>query len=323
MAGKKRPEWAEYEKLAAKIIAELSPHAAVTHDDHVVGRDSEARRQIDVSARWTDGDVERLLIVQVRDYKRRSADVNVVGEFRSVIQDVRADRGILICSGGFSKNAMTYSRNIGVELYSLSDAKSKRWELELTVPTLWHRINPYVNYRSQIYVEDAPLTIQLRDDKSFPFVSLDAGSPYDFAAEFKKAWDSGELSFETGVEHEFLLEQSLAIEGVAEDGEVRVVPVRDLVVTYTVERHSYLGQLKPSDYRGLIDHLNDKRFLPSYIALDLPSLESGEWAKIEDPSRLAINVAGFFMTVEDARIDTAEFEGHNFTYVGPKAPELQ
>ncbi len=29
------------------------------------------------------------------------------------------------------------------------------------------------------------------------------------------------------------------------------------------------------------------------------------------------------MTVEDARIDTAEFEGHNFTYVGPKAPELQ
>src|SRR5690242_9560651 len=68
LLARKNPQWLEYEKLAAKIIEELSPHAHVTHNEYIVGRESEARRQIDVTARWTDGDVDRVLIVQVKDY---------------------------------------------------------------------------------------------------------------------------------------------------------------------------------------------------------------------------------------------------------------
>jgi len=69
-----KPSWAEYEALAHEIVTELAPFATVTHDDHIVGKESEARRQIDISARWTVGDDENLLIVQVKDCKRK-ADV--------------------------------------------------------------------------------------------------------------------------------------------------------------------------------------------------------------------------------------------------------
>lgn len=87
-----KPRWAEYEALAHEIVTELAPFATATHDDHIVGGESEARRQIDISARWTDGGDENLLIVQVKDYKRK-ADVNTVGEFRSVIQRRRSSEG--------------------------------------------------------------------------------------------------------------------------------------------------------------------------------------------------------------------------------------
>jgi Restriction endonuclease len=120
-----KPSWAEYEAFAHEIVTALAPFVTVTHDDHIVGRESEARRQIDISARWTDGGDENLLIVQVKDCKRK-ADVNTVGEFRSVIQEIGAQKGILICSGGFSKPAGTYPRNLGLLLWSLADARSKK-----------------------------------------------------------------------------------------------------------------------------------------------------------------------------------------------------
>jgi hypothetical protein len=94
--------WARYEELAKKIVADVIPHATVTLDDHVHGSESEKLRQIDVSARWKDGDESYLLVVQVK-HTKRAADINVVGTFLAVIQDTGAHRGALICSGGFTR----------------------------------------------------------------------------------------------------------------------------------------------------------------------------------------------------------------------------
>lgn len=104
--GQTRSErWQAYEQLAHKIVAELMPYAEVELDDHIVGGQSETRRQIDVTARWTDGAEHHLLIVQARD-RSRPGDVNTIGEFKSVIEDVGASRGILMCSKGFGKAAI-------------------------------------------------------------------------------------------------------------------------------------------------------------------------------------------------------------------------
>src|SRR4051812_24981509 len=120
MGSKRTEKWAQYEALAHKIMEDLMPFAEVTLDDHIHGTLSEGFRQLDVTAKWKDGDKDFLLIVQVKDLGRK-ADVNVVGTFRSVIEDVGAHKGVLICSGGFSKNAMKYAKNIGISLYSLHD----------------------------------------------------------------------------------------------------------------------------------------------------------------------------------------------------------
>ena len=129
----------------------MHPDATVTLDDHLPGRFTEKKRQIDVSIRWTDSGHEQLTIVQARD-RSRPADVNAVGEFIAVIEDVGASRGILVCRSGFTKNAKTYARNKGVELYNLHDAESRDWRLELTIPLLWIDLHPSADFPCRIHL---------------------------------------------------------------------------------------------------------------------------------------------------------------------------
>lgn len=130
------PNWKQYEELAYKIVSELMPFADVKIDDKILGNESDQKRQIDISARWRYNGNDYLLIVQVKDHKRR-AHVGTVGVFLSDIQDVGASRGILVCSGGFTKGARNWAENRGVSLYSLHDAASTTWSQELKIPFLW------------------------------------------------------------------------------------------------------------------------------------------------------------------------------------------
>jgi hypothetical protein len=295
-----KPSWAEYEALAHEIVTELAPFATVTHDDHVVGRESEARRQIDISARWTDGGDENLLIIQVKDYKRR-ADVNTVGEFRSVIQDVGAQKGILICSGGFSKQARTYARNLGLLLWSLADARSKKWAMELTVPTLWNRFTPTLHVSGTFRTQSVPLTIQKREDGGIDLWEDDGITLFSLPKTFEASWTARLVSFEPGIKHAFPLDRQLFLRGSRTDGAHEMLPL-DIDVTYMVTRESYLAQLPPSDYRGVIDHLDEGQFVPSHLDMRIPSLDTDVWTRVSDPSRLAVNVRGSFITLEDSRI---------------------
>jgi hypothetical protein len=134
--------WRDFERLAEKIVAELSPSAAVTFDDRIRGSLSEAYRQIDVSVRWRDAGKDHLLIVQAKDWTT-PADIKAVDAFAAVIQDVSADRGILVCRAGFSRQAQKYARNRDISLWNLHDAESANWNLQLTVPLLWIDLFPH------------------------------------------------------------------------------------------------------------------------------------------------------------------------------------
>lgn len=294
-------DWAEYEALAHRILQELAPFAEVTHNDHIVGEESEARRQIDISVRWRHDEVDNLLIVQVKDHKRK-ADVNKVGEFRSVIQDVGAQRGILICSGGFSKKAMTYARNIGLQLWSLNDAKSKKWREELTIPVLRNQYTPVIDFTCQFM---ATVNNTTRGEVYTLAETDGVGTkkPFNVQTTFIDLWTAGEISREIGVEHEFDIDVELFLDGVAADGQPVVNNITDPRFKYTVEKKLYLGQLKPNDYRGIKDHLDGGFFLPTVVDLSIPPItDSSTWVPISNPDRVAVDLRGIFGIIEDARI---------------------
>jgi hypothetical protein len=128
--------WLDYQKLVADIYADLEPQAAVKHDDKLAGFESGIMRQIDVSIRTAIAGHEILVIVQAKELSR-PADVNVVGEFQSVIRDVRAAKGVLICSGGYTGPALEYGRKLSIDLCTAHDAQHRKWAVDLKIPLLW------------------------------------------------------------------------------------------------------------------------------------------------------------------------------------------
>jgi hypothetical protein len=133
-------------------LASWLPRQQSPLDDHLYGNDSETKRQIDVSIRWSDRGQEYLTIVQAKDWGRR-ADIPAVGEFAQVVEDVRATRGVMVCRSGFTANAKTLARNKGIGLYNLHDAESRDWCLDLTIPLLWIDLHPTAVFNQRIYLE--------------------------------------------------------------------------------------------------------------------------------------------------------------------------
>lgn len=320
----KRPEWAEYEALAHKIVSDLAPFATVTHNDHIVGHQSETRRQIDITVRWQDqdNDEENLMIIQVKDYKRR-ANVITVGEFSSVIEDVRAQRGVLICSGGFSKGAITYARNLGLFLWSLNEAKSKKWRDELTVPVLRSNYVPSLEFSGKLKTGVDNTTIP-RNLSGMAARTIDGSTgevtftPFDISQDFLERWSRGELNIEPGIQHRLEIDLDLTIKGSRPDGSTVIHNFISPSYTYTVAKSSYVAQLKPSDYRGIRDHLDDNLFIPTEIALSTPPITDAAWTPISDPSRLAVSLRGVFFVMKDARIvGPREGVEARVTWLGP------
>ena len=94
-------DWRGFERLAERIARDLAPDATVTWNDHLPGRLTEGKRQIDVSIRWSDAHREYLTIVQAKDWGTR-ADVKAIDAFASVIKDVDATQGVMVCRSGFT-----------------------------------------------------------------------------------------------------------------------------------------------------------------------------------------------------------------------------
>ncbi|MFK0152517.1 restriction endonuclease [Streptomyces sp. NPDC090493] len=104
------PLWQRYELSVREMLKALDPDASVVHDEHVTGRLSGARRQVDVLA---TGKVVGLEIKVAAECKRhqRPASIEVVDQFIGKILDIGADRGVLYSYSGFSSSAV--SRAIG------------------------------------------------------------------------------------------------------------------------------------------------------------------------------------------------------------------
>ncbi len=265
------PEWKDFEKLAELILAELDRAATVKHNDQIFGHETQKERQIDVSIRWSaDGD-DYLTIVQSKDHKT-PADINKVGEFLAVVNDVKANGGILICTSGFTKDAHVYARNVGISLLNLHDAESTKWARALTIPILWNELEPSVDLRGEIFLE-AGDSIPTHDPLGIPLTESDENSRINPVSTFQDYWNKDEINRTPGVVHRVVPERPLKAIVRDINGDVKLRPVIKFSIDYTVGVKTWLGKFQPSQCRGIIDYLDHQAFTASY----LPTSES-RWA---------------------------------------------
>jgi hypothetical protein len=309
------PLSAEFEKLVATIVGELESTAVVTWNDHILGKRSGRKRQIDVSIRRTDPQL--LGIIDAKHYAR-AATIDRIDALTGLMRDVGANYGALVCSAGFSRTIFNYARSVGVSLFNVHDAESVNWSKELEIPVLWTELTPVVRLVGTFELMGGD-TIDTNDPLGVR-VTTDGGlTVLDPLASFETYWNGPNAPRTTGVEHQFNPDR--AVQAVVHDeaGNRVLRPARNFGLRYTVEAKTWLGRFQPSECRGLIDYLDDEAFTVSYLPPEqLPVQRDEEWQLIERPDRLGVIPRGTaFVSLTPLAISDTRFEQLQINYVGP------
>lgn len=275
------PDWFDYQQLAAAIYRDLSPSAVVTHDDHILGFTSGIKRQIDVSIRADICGHAMLIVVQAKDLGR-PADLNVVGEFESVIADVRATKGVLICSGGFTTTAIEYAKGLNIDLCTVHEGASRKWSLDLRIPLLW--VEPEIDFELEFTVQPKQTNteaIALDLDAGTWLLSHDGGATTESVSQLLCArWDTPEMSRSPGVQHRL----ELPCDGLElRFGSTYWCPVEAFAFVYTIRYLGWKGTFTFAQCRGILNvstgllrarvHLTDR---------DIPLQRDATWEPVED-----------------------------------------
>jgi hypothetical protein len=119
-----------YERLAALVFKILEDRNIVIHDLKLVG-DSSVAHQIDVSIEVSGK--RRRVIVECKDFdlSGESVGLDIVRNFRSVIEDTDADEGIVLTCTGYTRDARKFAKAKNVKLAVLREIQDE--DLEGTI----------------------------------------------------------------------------------------------------------------------------------------------------------------------------------------------
>lgn len=117
------PKWKKFEKIVAGIHMLTSQGAEVKFDDHIVGRKTGNRRQVDVSIRFKHTYYDYLAVVECKDYTGR-VPIKEVEAFSKKLEDLGADKGIMVSHDGFQDGANKTAKADRIELFTLTEVKS-------------------------------------------------------------------------------------------------------------------------------------------------------------------------------------------------------
>ena len=129
------PKWKKFEQLVTKVQQDLSPQAIVTPNDKIEGKITGTKRQIDVSIRQRVGQYEMLVAIECKDLSV-PVDVKDVEEAIGLIQDIGANKGVIVSARGFTAAAKTRGENAELILYRLIDCGEHDWKTDVSVPVL-------------------------------------------------------------------------------------------------------------------------------------------------------------------------------------------
>lgn len=117
------PKWRKFEKTIAGIHKFAEMGASVVRDDHITGKITKRKRQVDVSVRFTHGFTEYLLIVECKNYKHK-VPVRDVEALRTKMQDVGANHAVMVTTVGYQAGAVETARAYNIELRTLAEEVS-------------------------------------------------------------------------------------------------------------------------------------------------------------------------------------------------------
>jgi Restriction endonuclease len=280
------PKWKRFERLVFEIQKGMTGSARVLLNDSIVGEDSKVARQIDISIRQQIGQYSILVVIDCKDHAD-PIDVKGVEEFAGLAHDVRANKGAIISSNGFTEAAKTVAKNHGIDTFRLLDTEGVDWKTYVTIPMLLERSyikNLGAGFTSTGHFRlpssmEALMNLELRSEEG-----IRLGTVRDVV---RSKWDKQEIPHEAG-QHQVAVGTKLSVEF---EGVISKV---DVFATVVVGRKYYLGPL-PIHVKGFEDAqtgaIMTKEIRTDWI--EPSKIEAGEapgWTEITNQDELSIEV---------------------------------
>jgi hypothetical protein len=279
-------KWKRFEKLIHQIHTQFGKET-VTLDDRVIGCESKVERQLDITIRATVNQYKVFVVIECKD-EARPVDVGTMGEFASLLRDVKANKGVMISTSGYTPAAIQMARAQGIDTRTYLDTENVDWKSDVTIPVLLTRtkLDSYGIRFSAIpgFPWAIPTTIPSPYIETFTEDGMPLGPIITLVG---KRWNHDESLHQPG-EHSFVLAEHVLINV----GAVRYHT--KLEAKINVKRCRYLGPL-PIKIVGFRDEQEDsitaQEFKTDFV--DFARIERGEipgWVELSTDKEIAIKV---------------------------------
>jgi hypothetical protein len=291
------PEYRDLEKLVARIQQQLAPNSQVIHNTRLQGRRTQRPRQIDVLVKDKVAQFDIIIVIDCKDYKH-PVDVKGVEEFYGLLDDVGAQKGVLVCPKGFTETAKIRAEGYQIDLYSPVDTDPHKWQVKVTVPALCDFRSAAISFGVTF---SAPLPMRLLPD----FFNNDVfskrtgerlGTISGCAVE---KWNSGGFPTGVGTHHNI----PIFDEEITTDNGYGMQVSMNLYVGLHVTRDLYFGQLPLKKVSGFKDEIRGRLITNAFqVGMLDPEEVEKSWQKIESeskaPIRAVISMTGLVGWVE-------------------------
>jgi Restriction endonuclease len=109
----------EYRELVGNVVRALEPGATVRTEQWIEGPDGD--RDMDVEVRGTLNGQPQFVLIECKDH-RRPVGIGYVDAFESKRRDLKPNRSIMFSNSGFTDDALSKARRVGIEMASAMKA---------------------------------------------------------------------------------------------------------------------------------------------------------------------------------------------------------
>jgi hypothetical protein len=282
------PKWKRFEKLIHQIHSQFAPSdAVVAWSEKVVGCESKVERQLDVTIRANVAQYKVFIVIECKD-EARPVDVGSVGEFASVLRDVKANKGVMIATSSFTSGAIEMARAQGIDTRTYVDTEGVDWKAEVTIPVLLTRVR--IHSWSVRYLTVPGFPWGAPTNIPFPFVETfgENGTPMGpIITLLGKVWNHDKSLHEAG-EHKVLLGEHVLLNVGQKQFHTRLEAV------IKVKRQRYFGPL-PVKMAGFRDEQDGSLSTNEMTtdSIEPARIERGEvpgWVELPAEGDLAVAV---------------------------------
>ena len=281
-------EGTKFEHLATDVFTILSQnkeHEKVEHNVLLEGPDGP--RQIDVLLTGTIGPFEVKTIVECKDYNK-NIDVTVIDALFSKLQDVNAQKAVLVARKGFTGGAKKKAKRLGISLCTIHSIEHEKWKFEVEIPII------ITEYACEIITPSMVFTAISEQVSMENFLTISDVPLSKVVADY---WNKSEIECHDGVtKHLFIPNIKKPHWVYVPDG--RKMYINDLKITMHITKNYYYGyvnNLKSAKYINFVEE-NKKNVifnpneLSDYRVSMIKYTNLNDVPKIEDTINISIKV---------------------------------